>query len=220
MRLGLTRLFNAERDLSVCGEATDARQALSLIERTSPHLIVADMEIPGASVVEFLKEVRARRPQLPVLVLSNFDEILYAERMFHAGARGYVTQHEGGAALLAAVRQLLAGRPYLSPTMAAVALEAFGRDRRHRAGNSVIRQLTDRELEVLSCLGRGKTTREVASALGISGKTVETHRLGLCRKLGLRSAAELIRFAVHWDESGAREPPAEPGRPTAAEHSA
>lgn len=220
MRLGLTRLFNAEPDLTVCGEASDARQALSLIAVTAPQLIVADIAISGLSIVGFLTEVRARRPDLPVLILSNYDEILYAERLFQAGARGYLMKREGAATLLAAVRQVLAGRPYLSQALTAVAFEALGRGGRARNGNSVMLRLSDRELEVLWCLGKGKTTREAAAELGISAKTVEAHRLSLGRKLGLRSAAELIRFAVHWDDSGAPGLPAHPVVPASAEHSA
>lgn len=223
MRLGLSRLFSAEPDLTVCGEAADARQALSLIATTSPHLVVADIAIPGVSIVEFLKEVRARQPELPVLVLSHFDEVLYVERLFHAGARGFVMDREGGGTLLTAVRQVLAGGRYVSHAMAAVAFEALARKRRNGSVNSVLPQLSDRELDVLWCFGKGKTTREAASALGISAKTVETHRLNLCRKLGLRSAAELIRFAVHWDDRGGRDAPAIPAAPAGPvnpEHSA
>lgn len=209
MRLGLTQLINGESDLTVCGEATNARQALSLVDTISPQLVLADIAIPGLSIVEFIKELRARRPDLPILILSNYDESLYAERMIQAGARGYVMKREGGGTLLAAVRQVLEGRPYLSQTMVDVAFEALGRGARDRKGNSIMPQLSDREFEVLRCFGAGKTTREAASELGISAKTVETHRLSLCRKLGLKSAAALLRFAVQFDESGgpAKEPP-------------
>lgn len=90
MRLGLTQLINGETDLATCGEAADARRALSLIPLTSPHLVIADVGLPGLSIIEFIKEVHVRWPELPVLILSNYDESLFAERMIQAGARGYV----------------------------------------------------------------------------------------------------------------------------------
>lgn len=204
MRLGLTRLIGGEPDLTVCGETADARQALSVIAVTSPHLVIADIAIPGLSVIEFIKEVRTRFLNLPVLILSNYDELLYGERMIQAGARGYVMKCEGAGTLLSAVRQVLDGRPYLSPTMMTVAFEALGRRAEDRKGNTTVSQLSDREFEVLQCFADGKTTREAASELGISAKTVETHRLSLCRKLGLKSVGELIRYAVHWDETSAQ----------------
>jgi PAS domain S-box-containing protein len=219
-RLGVVQLVNGEADLTVCGEAADARQALSLIEVASPNLVVAEIAVPGLSIIDFIKDVRTRWPELPVLILSNCDEMLYAERMLQAGARGYVMKREAGSTLLTAFRQVLEGRRYLSETMTTVAFEALGCRGEERTAGSVLRQLSDREFEVLRCLADGRTTREAAAELGISAKTVETHRLSLCRKLGLRSPAELIRFAVHWDESGARGGTTGAARPAAPEHSA
>ena len=111
-------------------------------------------------------------------------------------------KREGGATVLAAIRKVLGGRSYLSETMADVAFTALSHRKVSGGEGSWLPQLSDREFEVLRCLGAGKTTREAADDLGISAKTVETHRLSLCRKLGLRSAATLARFAMQFDECG------------------
>jgi DNA-binding NarL/FixJ family response regulator len=198
-RYGLTQLLNHEPDLIVCGEADSAQRAFSAIKPPLPDVVVADLGMPGKSVIELLKDLRALYPDLPVLILSTHDESIYAERLVRAGARGYIMKSEGGANLLKAIRQVLQGQPYLSPALAAKAFETFGRGR-VQAADSMLSQLTDREFEVFQLLGEGKTNREVAEQLSLSPKTVEVHRLSLFRKLHLKSAAQLIRYAVAYQQ--------------------
>jgi DNA-binding NarL/FixJ family response regulator len=203
-RMGLVQLLNGEPDLVACGEAAEARQALAAFQLPLPDLVVADVAMPGQSVIEFLKDVKKLHPELPVLILSTHDETIYARRLVRAGARGYIMKSEGGASLLQAIRQVLEGRPYLSSAMTKRAFEAFGGGPSPRTEQSVLSQLTDREFEVLQCLGQGKSNREVGRQLCISPKTVETHRLNLCRKLNLKTAGQLIRYALQCEQNGVR----------------
>lgn len=196
-RYGLTQLLNREPDLVACGEAEDARQALAAIKPPLPHLVVADVGLPGKSIIEFIKDLRVLCPSVPVLILSTHDENIYAERLVRAGARGYIMKNEGGANLLKAIRKVLQGHPYLSPAMATKVLEAFG-SCRERTGTTELGKLTDREFEILRYLGEGLTTREISQSLHLSPKTVETHRSHIKEKLGIRSLPELMKYAVRW----------------------
>lgn len=195
MRHGLSQLFNAEPDLLVCGEAENAQQALAAMKPPLPDLILADVAMPGKSIIEFVKDMQALHAGVPVLVFSMHEESAYAERLVRAGARGYLMKAESSATLLLAVRQILQGQPYLSPAMSARAFASFG-GHRTPGVESPLDALTDREFEVFQLLGEGKTNREVARQLSLSPKTVEAHRLNLCRKLKLSSPGQLIRFAV------------------------
>lgn len=117
VREGLAQLIGQCRDLKVCGEAGDAREALDQLERFHPDIFVVDISLPGADGLDLIREVRARQPSLPILVLSMHREELYAERALQAGAQGYITKHEAAETVLSAIRQVLAGRLYLSNTM-------------------------------------------------------------------------------------------------------
>ncbi len=117
MRYGLKQLLNREPDLMVSGEAGEAEEALATLEPPLPDLVLADVGLPGKSVEEFLEELRARHPAVPVLILSTHDETLHAERLMRAGARGYIMKSEGGAHLLKAIRQVMKGETYLSRAM-------------------------------------------------------------------------------------------------------
>ena len=200
-RYGLTQLLNGEPDLCVCGESAEAQQALAAIKPPLPDLVVADVAMPGKSVIEFLKDLRAFHPGVPVLILSTHEESIYAERLIRAGARGYIMKSEGGANLLKAIRLVLQGQPYLSAAMSAHMFEALG-GRRAAMGEATLGKLTDREFEVFQLLGEGKTNREVAKQLCLSPKTVETHRLNLCRKLNCKTPPQLIRYAVEYERGG------------------
>ncbi len=202
-RYGLRQLLDQEPDLAVCGEAPEAGRAFAAIKPPLPDLVVADLGMPGKSVIEFVKDLRAVHPEVPVLILSTYEESVYAERLVRAGARGYIMKTEGGASLLKAIRQLLGGQPYLSQTMAAQLFDVLG-GRPRSSKTAALGRLSDREFEVFQCLGQGKTNRQVAEQLCISPKTVEAHRLNLCRKLDLKTPGQLIRYAVQHLESHPR----------------
>lgn len=203
MREGLRQLIAHEPDLTLCCEAEDAAHALQLIEQSRPDLALVDISLKNGNGLELIKDIRARLPDLPVLVLSMHDESLYAERVLRAGGQGYLMKHEGGERIIAAIRQVLSGKIFLSDSMSNRLLgQLAGRRSGPGAGPSVER-LTDREFEVFQLIGQGRTTRDIASHLRVSVKTVEAHRVNIKQKLGVQTAPELIRFAVRWVETRA-----------------
>jgi DNA-binding NarL/FixJ family response regulator len=201
-REGLVANIDRQADLEVCGEATHPAEAMSVLAKLKPDLMVTDMTMPGRSGIEFLKDVHAMMPELPILVLSMHDEMLYAERALRAGARGYVMKDAGSAKMLEVIRLILSGQSYVSPQMSARLLDAVT-GRRPRGSTSPIEKLSDREFEVFRQLGSGKSTKEVAQALNLSPKTVDVHRGRIKEKLGLKDAPSLIHHAVRWIESQA-----------------
>lgn len=197
VRHGLAQLINQAADLHVCGEAEDPTEALAVIQRTRPDLVLVDLTLKGRSGLELIKTLNAATPPRPVLVVSMHDETLYAERALRAGARGYIMKEEAPEKVLMAMRRVLDGQVYLSERMAARVLQqAAGTP--HRPAASPVERLSDRELEVFRLLGRGRGTREIAEALNLSVKTVETYRAHIMTKLQLRHAPELIQHAVQW----------------------
>lgn len=200
MRAGLAQLINRQSDLQVCGEAGNPAEAMAAVERERPDLVLSDLTMPGRSGLEFVKDLVALHPGLPILVISMHDEVVYAERTLRAGARGYIMKEAGGESLLSAIRQVLRGEVYVSPRMSARVLENLS-SRRPRGSTSPIHQLTDREFEVFQLIGQGKSTREIARQLHLSTKTVDVHRSHLKAKLGLVDVTALIRHAVRWVET-------------------
>ena len=200
MRAGLGQLIDCQPDLVVGGEAGNPAEALQALARQRPDLILTDLTMPGRSGLEFIKDLRAAHPEVPILVVSMHDEAVYAERALRAGARGYIMKEAGGENLLGAIRQVLRGEVYVSHKMSARILEAVS-SRRPRGSSSPIEQLTDREFEVFQLIGQGKGTREIAAQLHLSPKTVDVHRSHLKEKLGLADSTALIRHAVRWVET-------------------
>jgi DNA-binding NarL/FixJ family response regulator len=203
MRQGMAAMINEEPDLIVCGEADGVRTALVAAAQTNPDVALVDLSVADGDGLELIRDLKNRFPDLRSLVLSMFDETVYAERALRAGARGYVMKAEAATTVMAAIRTVLKGDTYLSPRMAAKVTPALGRERSERATPSEssskppgLERLSDRELQVLRCVGRGMSTREVAEELFISVKTVETHREHLKQKLNLVSSGELLRYAI------------------------
>jgi DNA-binding NarL/FixJ family response regulator len=202
IREGLGQLIADEADLETCGEASTADEALEMALARQPALVVTDISLPGKSGLEFTKDLLAAQPKTLVMVLSMHDELVYAERVLRAGARGYVMKQEGGKRIMEAIRSVLAGKVAVSPKMAARLLETFS-GRRSTQGASFTERLTDRELEIFRHLGRGRVTRDIATALHISPKTVEAHRANIKAKLKIGTHAELILRAVQWTDQHA-----------------
>lgn len=201
-REGLAANISRQADLEVCGEASNPAEALAALATCKPDLMVTDMTMPGRSGIEFVKDVHAMLPELPILVLSMHDEMLYAERALRAGARAYLMKDAGSAKLLDVIRLVLSGQSYVSPQMSARLLDAVT-GRRPRGSTSPIEKLSDREFEVFQLLGSGKSTKEVAEALHLSPKTVDVHRGRIKEKLQLKDASSLIHHAVRWVETQA-----------------
>lgn len=199
MREGVAQWIKRAPELEVCGEAESATQAFSLAERLKPDLVLTDISLTGRNGLELIKDLHTLQADLPVLVLSMHDESLYAGRALRAGARGYVMKRAGGDRVVEAIREVLQGRIAVSPEMATHLLEEYS-GRRSRSERTTLPKLTDREFEILQLLGEVKNNREMAEQLHLSPKTVETHRMNLMRKLKLKSAAELLRFALQYTE--------------------
>ncbi len=198
IREGLIQLIERESDLAVCGEAGDAFAALDLIRSTAPELVLADLTLPGKNGIELVKDIRVMHPEVAVLVLSMHDEMIYAERVLRAGARGYIMKQEGGERLMQAIRRVLDGQSYVSERVSAKIVDLFSGK---QTEVSPVERLTDREFEVFQLIGTGKTTKVIADDLHLSAKTVEVHRARIKEKLRLHSGAELISFAARWMET-------------------
>jgi DNA-binding NarL/FixJ family response regulator len=198
-RYGLVHLINEQPDLEVCKEADSASKALAALNVCNPDLLLVEITLPDKSGLELIKDIAALRPQLPILVISIYDESIYAERVLQAGARGYITKREGGQKLMQAIRRVASGNIYLSERMSRQILEFFSGRQPARAG-SPIQQLSDREFEVFELVGKGLSTKEIATKLHLSAKTIKAHRANVKRKLEVKTTAELISFAARWIE--------------------
>lgn len=197
MRWGYIALINQEQDLRVCGEAGTALEALELIPETDPDLAIVDISLEGMNGIELTKHLQTQYPDLPVLIVSMHDESLYGERALRAGARGYIMKKEARTKIVEAIRRVLSGSFYLSDEMSTKILLQY-QGRRFDEERSSIERLSDRELEVFELLGRGYATREIAEALLISPKTVESHKNRIKVKLAVETAAQLVQHAVQW----------------------
>jgi DNA-binding NarL/FixJ family response regulator len=197
MRSGLVQLLSTELDLVVCGQFEEAGAAFGAIEKLKPDVAVIDLSLKGSSGLELIKSVKAAYPKLIMLVLSMYDETIYAERVLRAGAAGYVMKQEATEKVLIALRKVLAGGIYLSDRMSSKFMhQLVGGARANNNGGSLIERLSDRELEVFGLIGEGRGTRQIAEQLHLSVKTVESHRAHIKEKLNLASATELVHRAI------------------------
>jgi DNA-binding NarL/FixJ family response regulator len=204
VRQGLVQMIGHEPDLTVCGEAETAHDALKVAAASGPDIAIVDLSLKGASGLELLKDLKVRYPKLPVLVLSMYDESMYAERALRAGARGYMMKEEASDKVLTALRSLLAGQIYLSEAMSARLLNLAVAGRTN-GGASPTECLSDRELEVFRLIGQGFGNSDIARQLHLSPKTVETYRAHIKDKLRLTGSTELLQHAIQWAQSeGAR----------------
>ena len=199
IRWGYISLINQEPDLEVCGEADTAFEALDKIPEASPDLAIVDISLAGMNGIELTKQLQVLHPDLPVLIVSMHDEVLYGDRALRAGARGYIMKREVRTKIVEAIRRLLSGGTYLSDQMSTRLLKQYQGGRFDE--RSPIERLSDRELEVFELYGRGYSTREIAEALFISRKTVESHRNRIKDKLGLESTSQFLQRAVQWVQS-------------------
>ena len=201
-REGLRQLLEREPDLTVCGDAPGAEEALIGIEQLKPDLAIVDLSLSGGTGIDLIKALRHKHGDLPVLVVSMHEESLYAERALHAGANGYVMKHEPAKTVKAAVRKVLGGDIHLSEKMATSLLGKLMRGGQGEPPESPIDKLSDRELEVFRMLGQGKMTRQIAEELGLSIATINSFRNRIKEKLGLKNSAELVLHAIQWTREG------------------
>jgi len=197
----LVRLIDKVDGMRVCGEADNIRDGFALIKQLKPSIAIVDITLKGSSGLELLKDLRAQGVAVPALVLSMHDESLYAERALRAGARGYVNKSEDSAELLRAIRQVLNGEIYLKTSFMSRMVHRMinGRDN----GSALpVDRLADRELEVFDLVGRGLTTRQIATQLGLGVTTVDTYQARIKEKLNLENAARLRIEASRWVQHG------------------
>jgi DNA-binding NarL/FixJ family response regulator len=200
VRQGLAQLIEATDDLSVCAEASTGREAMDLLNATNPDVAIVDISLEDCNGVELIKSMIGAKPALACLAMSMYDETMYALRVLRAGGRGYVMKQEVPKKVLAALRQVLAGHVYLSDKMSTRLVDQLVTTGGSAAGPAG--ELSDRELEVLTLMGRGQSTREIADKLFLSVKTVEAHRERIKEKLKLKNGAELLRYAMQYTLDG------------------
>ena len=195
VREGLAELINDQPDLMTCGEAESPPQAMKVAAETHPDVAVVDITLAGGDGVELCRQLHEQWPSLAILVLSMHDESLYAERVLRAGALGYVMKQEPQETVMTAIRRVLKGETYLSEKMAAKLLRSFTGNR-GKADAPPLERLSDRELQVFRMIGQGHGVKDIAEALFLSPKTVETHKEHIKQKLNLASSNDLLRYAI------------------------
>ena len=198
VRQGLAQLINHQPGLSVIGEADMPGKALDLVRANQPDLVILDVSLPKSNGLELIKQIKAERPHLPMLVISMHDEMLYAERSLRAGARGYLMKKEPSEKILLAINRVLKGEIYVSDRMKQKMLQYLVNGQPANEDSSPLDHLSDRELEVFQLLGNGFATRQIAEQLNLSIKTIESYRENLKLKLNVKTGAELIQHAIQW----------------------
>lgn len=196
VREGIALQIGMFPDLRVCGEAETEDEAFSLVQQISPDLIIIDISLKSGHGLELIKRIKSLNLSVKMLVVTGFQESLYAERVLRAGALGYLSKQESNAKLITAIRTVLKGQRYVSAEITQRLVErALGnRDTRQ----SPIEQLTDRELEIFRLIGEGMTSGQIAGLLFLSTHTIDTHRENIKRKLDCKNAGELNRHAIQW----------------------
>jgi len=195
VRQGLRDFIEREADLSICGEAANRAEALRLCTAADPHLVLIDLSLGGDSGLDLVKDIVVNFPGIKTLVLSMQDELLYAERVLRAGAAGYVSKSSHPDQLVEAVRCVLNSGVYASEAVKQKIMQTV---RHAEAGCDPVVSLSDRELAVFEQIGKGLSTADIAEAMHLSVKTVETYRARIKTKLDVHGSAELVQRAVQW----------------------
>lgn len=208
----LTQTLNAQPDLVVCGEAEDAAHALQGISRERPDLTIIDLSLKDSDGIDLIKDLRIRHPHGRILVLSMYEENMFAQRVLGAGANGYISKEEDISLVLLAIRKVLKQHVYVSEQLAAKILRhTLGRA---PTGTTLAETLSDREFQVMQLMGQGYSPRDIARTLGVDARTIATYRIRLREKLKLGTTGELTRYAVQWFQTGStgQRPPKTTGR--------
>ncbi len=195
VRDGLRRILESENFASIAGEASTGDEALALVEMLKPTVAIIDIVMPGINGVELTRLIKKKAPDTRLIVLSMYPQENYVLGALRNGADGYVIKDSGAQEIMLAIQTVLDGKRYLSPHISQSAIEAYI----NQSGKAPLEPydtLTDRERQVMSLSVQGLTSREVGEKLGISSRTVETHRENLMRKLGVSSLPQLISYAL------------------------
>ena len=199
--MGWRYLIAVEDDLEICGEAGTVAEALELLERTHPDIVVTDLALPGRNGLELVKEIHRLRPEIPVLVMSMFDEKLYGERVLKAGSLGYMMKEVAPDQLVDGVRKVLRGEHCISPALFELYVGGLVGGKFAKA-KLPIDQFTYREMQIFNLIGQSWRQERIAKHLDIRPRTVEAHQANMRKKLGLANAKELYQYAVRYYESG------------------
>lgn len=200
VREGLARLLAHEPDLEVSAALGSAQAALTAIGFHQPDLVILDLVLPDGHGLDLAKDIHALYPEVRLLIFSMHEEHLYCERSLRAGASGYVMKHEPSDYVIKSIRDVLAGEVVVSPRLTKQMLQTARKPGASRLPS--LESLTDRELEVFHLIGAGMATKEIAERLHRGVKTIETHRLRLKQKLGVKSHTELVAKAAAWNSLG------------------
>jgi DNA-binding NarL/FixJ family response regulator len=192
LRRGLRALLSDEFHGAAFGEASNARQALEQLRKEKWDVALLDITLPGKSGLDLLKEFKAARPKLPVLILSAHPEDQFAVRVLKAGAGGYLTKESAPEELAKAIRKILAGGQYVSPALA----EKLALRVRKDITLTPHETLSDREYEIMCLIASGKTVTEIAGELSLSPKTISTYRARVLEKLGVKNSAAIVQYAI------------------------
>lgn len=193
VRNGLKRILEDQPGEIAFGEAGTAREAINCVREESWDIVILDMSLGGGqNGLDALKELKQIRPRLPVLILTMHSEEQYARRAFKSGAAGYITKDSSRAELLKAVNQVITGGKYVSPALAEQLVTYFEEE----TDRPLHERLSDREFQVMRLIASGKTVGEIAELLSLSDKTISTHRARILEKMGMRTNAELTRYAI------------------------
>lgn len=197
MQKGMALTLENELGFEVCGMASSAEEAQELIREMQPDVAIIDISLPGMSGIELIRELRNRYEKLHMLVVSRYDEELFAERAVRAGAKGYIMKMHAGEQVIEAVTRIVNGGMYLSESISQKLLLGLSAGNESKT-NSPYQKLSDRELNVFRMLGQGKATREIAAKMHISAKTVDTYKTRIQEKLHIPDRNSLLQAAVQW----------------------
>lgn len=193
VREGLVMILRSSPDIEVVGEAADGEQAIAMVEKLKPHVVLMDISMPGMSGLEAIRHIRRAHPQVKVLALTIHESEDYILHVLRAGVHGYVVKRAAGQELLSAIRAVARGESYLHPAIVKVVLSDYLQRLEHGQEEPV---LTEREREIVRLIAEGYKNREIAQRLNISLKTVETHRANIMQKLNISDRVQLVRFAI------------------------
>ena len=196
VRHGLKAVLAAERDFKLLGEAADGLETVRQVERHQPNVLVLDLTLPRLHGLEVARQVRTAAPQTRVLILSMHANEAYVLEALRNDAAGYLLKDDSGTDLVRAVREVAAGRRFLSAPLSELAIQAYIQRKSQDTAQDMYEALTDREREVLQLASEGSSYAEIAEKLFISPRTAETHRTNLMRKLNLKTQTDLVRFAI------------------------
>jgi len=194
---GISQLINKEDDMYVMGGCETSGECLKVIRESPPDLIIVDITLKDSCGIELTKELKKKYPGLPVLILSMHEELIFADRVLKAGARGYITKREATTKVIDAIRRVLQGKIYICDTMIDHFLERSITGVQN-FNESPVEKLSEREFEVFNLIGKGMTNRSIAEVLSVSTNTISTYRERIKDKLNLQNNAELNRYAMQW----------------------